>query len=129
MMQRRYVVAVCVVVVMVLAVQAFAAYDPAAVQIVMPKVFALYGETKQAAQAKDYFTTADKLMGIAKLFKSLEVVTPEKAPKADWDRIHNEVIKAAFRGIGACADEDDAKLQAALDAIAKSMGEGHKMFR
>jgi hypothetical protein len=128
-MQRRYVVAVCVVVFMVCAIQVFAAYDPAAVQAVMPKVMALYGETKQAAQAKDYFTAADKLMEIAKAFKSLEVVTPEKAPKADWDRIHNEVIKSAFRGIGACADGDDAKLQAALDAMAKSMGEGHKMFR
>ncbi len=128
-MQRRYIVAVCVVVLMVCAVQVFAEYDRDAVRAAMQKNASLYGEASKAAAAKDYFTAADKLMEIAKVFKSLDVINPDKAPKADWDRIHKEMIKAAFRGIGACADEDDAKLKAALDDLAKFRNEGHKMFR
>jgi hypothetical protein len=128
-MKKQYIVMLGVLVFVLCAVQAFAAYDQAAVKAAMQKNASLYGEASKAAAEKDYFTAADKLMEIAKVFKSLDVINPDKAPKADWDRIHKEMIKAAFRGIGACADEDDAKLKAALDDLAKFRGEGHGMFR
>jgi hypothetical protein len=68
-------------------------------------------------------------MTIARNMKSLETVTPLKGKKAEWDSIHNDLIKAAFRGIGACADENKEKVTAAVGEIGALVKKGHTIFR
>jgi hypothetical protein len=128
-MQKRYIIALYVIGLVLFATQVFAEYDQAAVKQAMQTNVGLLGEVTKAVKAKDFFTVAEKLMEIAKVFKSLKAITPVKASKEDWDRIHGQMIKAAFRGIGACADEDVDKLNAAIAELLKYRGEGHGMFR
>lgn len=126
---KKYVFMLCVLMSCCFASQAFAQYDQPTVQQAMQMNMTLMGDLNQAVEAKDYFTAAEKLMEIAKVFKSLDEITPPKATKADWNRIHGELIKAAFRGIGACGEENAEKLTAAIAEVSKYQAEGHQMFR
>ena len=83
----------------------------------------------EAVKEQDYFTAAESLMGIAKAMKSLEFIIPEKGSEEDWDEIHQDLIKAAFKGIGACADEDVKTVRGYGDEIRLLMQMGHKLFR
>ena len=87
------------------------------------------GAIKKASEDGDFFTAAEKLMEIAKAIKSLDAVTPKKGTKEEWDRIHGDLINAAFRGIGACGEEDSEKLNAAMGEIGAFIKEGHGIFR
>lgn len=126
---KRCLTVLCIVVIALLAVPVMAQYDQAAVKEAMREVGGLYGAASKAAEAEEYFTAAENLMGIAKVFKSLDTIIPEKAPKEDWDRIHGAMIKAAFKGIGACGEEDQEALKAAIADLGKFKSEGHKMFK
>lgn len=107
----------------------FAQYNKDAVVTVMRENASLMGELQGAAKKGDFFTAAEKLMGIAKNMKSLETITPKKGGKSEWDRIHGDLIKAAFRGIGACGDEDRKKLESSIAEIERFIKTGHEKFR
>jgi len=128
-MQKRWIMLLCVVVLLLVSAQAFAEYNKDLVVNAMRANMANLGDVKKAAGDKDFFTAADKLMEIAKTFKSLEAVTPLKGTQADWNKIHGALIKAAFKGIGACGEEDAQKLNAVLDELGALMKQGHGMFR
>ena len=128
-MQKKYVAWLAVVTLVLFATQAFAEYNKDAVVKTMQGNMANLGAIKDAAGKGDFFTAADKLMEVAKAFKSLDAVTPVKGVKADWDRIHGALIKAAFKGIGACGEGDAAKVNAALGEIVGLMKEGHQLFK
>jgi hypothetical protein len=64
-------------------------------------------------------------MEIAKRAKSLEVITPVKGSKDEWDNIHGAIIKAAFQGISACGEEDVEKLEMSIDKIEQLKHKGH----
>lgn len=118
-----------VVVMMFAATQVFAEYDEAKVKGAMKAAAGAMGELGKAAESKEFYVAAEKLMAIAQAFKSLESVTPEKGSKEEWDKNHQTLIKAAFKGIGACGEEDQAKLNAAIAEIAGQMKAGHSMFK
>ena len=118
-----------VVVVMFAASQAFAEYDEAKVKEAMKAAAGAMGELGKAAESKDFYVAAEKLMAMAQAFKSLESVTPEKGTKEEWDKNHQTLINAAFKGIGACGEEDQAKLNAAIAEIGGLMKAGHGMFK
>ena len=111
------------------ATQAHADYDKAAVSGVMKTNAALMGEISKAAEAKDFYAAAEKLMELAKGMKSLEAMTPENGKKEEWDKNHHALIKAAFKGIGACGDENIDELNAAIGAIGGLIKEGHALFK
>ena len=108
---------------------AYAEYDKDFVVGVMRANGTLLGEVNKAVGAGDYYTAAEKFMSIAQSMKSLEDVTPLKGKKAEWDSIHNDLIKAAFRGIGACADENKGKVTAAVGEIGALINKGHTLFK
>jgi len=99
------------------AVQAFAAYDSATVKKAMRTHAALLGETSNAVEANDFFLAAEKLMENATLFKSLMVMSPKKGSEAEWNRILNGMLKAAFKGIGACGEENAEGVAAAISEL------------
>ena len=130
-MKRRIDVALfcAVTILVVLGGFAYAEYDKDLVVGVMRANGALMGELNKAIGEGDYYTAAEKFMSIAQKMKSLEDVTPLKGKKAEWDSIHNDLIKAAFRGIGACGDENKQKATAAVNEINALIKKGHAMFK
>jgi hypothetical protein len=128
-MKKRYVIVLSVVVVVLFATQVFAEYDKDLVVKAMRANGAAMGELKKAAEGKDFFMAAEQLMEIAKNMKSLETMTPKKGSKEDWNKNHNALIKAAFKGIGACGNEDVETLNTYISEIGALIKEGHGMFR
>jgi hypothetical protein len=95
----------------------------------MSESAAVLEDVNDAVKAEEYFTTAERLMGLAKIFKSLESIIPEKGTKEEWDTIHGNLIKAAFKAIGACADEDGNTVRGFIKEIKGIMKKGHGVFR
>jgi hypothetical protein len=118
-----------VVIFVVCATQSFAEYDKELVVKVMQANGANMGELKKAIEGKDFFMAAETLMAIAKDMKSLEAVTPPKGSKEEWDANHQLIIDTAFKGIGACGEQDLDKLNEYVGEIGKLIKEGHGMFR
>ncbi len=128
-MKKRYIVIFSLVLVALFVTQVLAEYDKDLVVKAMRSSGAAMGELKKAAQDKDFFTAAEKLMEIAKNMKSLEAMTPKKGSKEGWNTNHDTVIKVAFKGIGACGDEDAETLNMSIETIGELIKEGHGMFR
>jgi hypothetical protein len=108
---------------------ALAEYDRDLVVGVMRANGALMGELNKAIGEGDFYTAAEKFMAVARNMKSLDAVTPLKGKKADWDSIHDDLIKAAFRGVGACGDENKQKASAAVGEIGALTKKGHSLFK
>jgi hypothetical protein len=106
-----------------------AEYDREMVVSLMRSNGAAFGALNAAVESGDYFTAAEKLMELAKSSKKLQTVTPPRGSKKQWDRIHTDLIKAAFRGIGAAGEEDSKKLSEAVNEIGALVKEGHSTFR
>ncbi len=128
-MKKRYVVMLSVVVLALFALQASADYDKDAVVSVMRANGAAMKAINGALDAGDFFTAATKLMEIATSMKSMDAQTPEKGTKDEWDRMHGELVKAAFKGIGACGEEDVEKAKQYVGEIRAFIKEGHGMFK
>ena len=128
-MKRRPYVFVAVIVLLLTAPQLFAQYNREAVVAVMRDSYRLIGEIDAAANQNDFYTTAVKLMELAEGFKTLEQTPPPRGSRAEWDRIHNDLIDAAFRGIGACGRRDGNALKAELSKIMAYNQEGHGKFK
>jgi len=128
-MKKRLYVFIAVIVLLLITPQLFAQYDRDSVVAVMRNSYGLIGEINAAANTNDFYTTAVKLMELAEDFKTLEQTPPPRGSRAEWDRIHNELIDAAFRGIGACGDRDSKALKAELSKIMAYNQEGHSKFK
>jgi len=90
---------------------------------------ALVGQLNTAVGGGDFYTSALRLMDLAQNFKALEATNPPKGSKTEWERVNGEVVKAAFRGIGACGNQNQAQLKAEVAAIMGLMKEGHEKFK
>jgi len=128
-MRKVLILTLLLVFLFAISTELFASYDRNAVVKAMRSNASLIGEVQQAAKSQDFYAAAQKLMAIADNMKALDAYTPPKGAKAEWDRIHQDLIKAAFRGIGACGEEDVNKLNAAIGEISGYIKEGHSKFR
>jgi hypothetical protein len=128
-MNRKLILIAALVLLAGLAPQLFAQYNRDAVVAVMRASASLIGEINTAANNRDFYVSATKLMELARGFKSLDALDPPKGSKAEWDRIHDELVDAAFRAIGACGERDPDKLKAELATIMALNKEGHSKFR
>ena len=128
-MKKRFLLFIGLIVVVLFAVQASAAYDGGAVKKVMREHATLLGQTSKAAQSKDFFVVAEKLMENARLFKSLMAMPPKKGSDTEWKRILEGMINASFKGIGACGEGNAEGVTAAIDELKALQKEGHKMFK
>ena len=128
MSRRLYTMAV-VIVLALITPQLFAQYNQEAVVTVMRSSYRLIGEINAAADSEQFYTAAVKLMELAEGFKTLEQTPPPRGSRAEWDRIHNDLIAAAFRGIGACGRGDGKALKAEISTIMALNQEGHGKFK
>ena len=90
---------------------------------------ALLGQLNAAVGAGDFYTSALRLMDLAQNFKALEATDPPKGSKAEWDRVNGDAVRAAFRGVGACGEQNLDQLKAQVAAVVALMKEGHGKFR
>ena len=109
--------------------QVFAEYNREVVVDAMSTNGALMGKLKTALAENNHFDAAEALMGIAQAEKTLISQVPPKGSKAEWDRIHNEIISAAFKGIGAIGDKDMDKVNVHVGEIGALIQQGHTTFR
>ena len=128
-MRKSVVSVLSMVVVILLATQVFAEYDKEFVVEKMRANGAAMGALNKAAGEGEFFAAAEQLMEIAKNEKALQAVEPPKGSEEEWNRIHGDIVKAAFMGIGACGEEDAEKLQEQTAKIGALIKEGHGMFR
>jgi hypothetical protein len=128
-MKKRIFFVVAVMVLLLITPQLFAQYNREAVVSAMRDNVRLLGEINSALNAKDFYTTGVKLMELAKISNSLAQMSPPRGSQAGWTRIHNESAAAAFRAIGACGEEDAAKVQNEIGKLVALRNEGHGMFR
>ena len=111
-MKKRYVVMLSVVVLALFSMQALAQeYDKDAVVKIMRDNGAAMKAVNEALAAEDFFTAGTKLMDIAQSMLALNAFTPSKGSKEEWDNNHHALAKAAFKGIGACGEEDAEKVK------------------
>ena len=129
MMKRGLLILTVVALVAFLAPQAFAQYNRTEVVNAMRTSAGLVQEISNASGSRDFYTAAVKLMELAQAHRGLTALAPPKGSKAEWDRIHNDLVAAAFRAIGACGEQDAAKLQAEMGRIFALSKEGHDKFR
>ncbi len=128
-MKKKFYILAAVLIMLLITPHVFAQYNRDAVVSVMRNNIRLLGEINAALNAGNFYTTAVKLMELAEGMKTLEQTPPPSGSRAEWNRIHNELIAAAFRGIGACGEEDAQKVQAEISNIVAFQSEGHRRFR
>jgi len=68
-------------------------------------------------------------MELAKGSNSIKDFTPRKGSQVKWKTIHENLIKAAFLGIGACGKKDIKGLNSSISKIVALNKEGHSNFR
>ena len=108
---------------------AILAYNSATVKAAMAKMPQNLTDIQTKSAARDYYGTAEGFMEIARLIKTLDDIVPSKGEKAIWDRNHQNLINAAFKGIGACGAQNDAAIKEAIQELIKYRTEGHKFFK
>jgi hypothetical protein len=90
---------------------------------------ALLGQLNAAVGAGDFYASALRLVDLAQNFKALEATDPPKGSKAEWDRVNGDLVRAVFRGVGACGEQNLDQLKAQVAAVVALMKEGHGKFR
>ena len=128
-MKKRFYILVAVVALLLITPQVFAQYNRDVVVSVMRDNVKLLGEVNTALNAGDFYTTAVKLMDLAEGMKTVEQTPPPGGSRTEWNRIYSELIAAAFRGIGACGEEDARKVKAEIANIVALRNEGHGKFQ
>ena len=113
----------------VVSVAAFAEYDKATMQKVMQNNLADLPKLSAAADAARYMEAAGYLLSIAQGMYSIREYTPLKGDNAAWDQTITAFLATAFRGLAACADENQAGLKAAVTELVKLRNQGHAAFR
>jgi hypothetical protein len=128
-MKRSIALAVALLFLVVLVPTLSAQYNRELVVQKMRSNGGLLGQLNAAVGAGDFYTSALRLTDLAQNFKALEAIDPPKGSAVEWDRIYSNLIRTAFRGVGACGEENLDKLKAEVAAIMALMKEGHTKFR
>ena len=128
MKKRIYLIAIAIILLLVTP-QLFAQYDRDTVVAVMRNNVKLLGAINNAVKAEDFYTAAVKLMELAEGHKTLEQIPPPRGSRAEWNRMQGELIDAAFRAIGACAERDAKGVQAEISKIIALRNQGHGSFQ
>jgi hypothetical protein len=128
-MKKRVHLIVAAVILLLVTPQLFAQYDRDTVVAVMRNNVKLLGAINSAVNSEDFYTAAVKLMELAEGHKTLEQMPPPRGSRAEWKRMQVELIDAAFRAIGACAERDAKAVQGEVSKIIALRNEGHGSFQ
>ena len=104
-------------------------YDRAVVVQVMRDNASTLGQVRTALNRGDFFAAASGFWKFAEGQNRIKQFTPPKGSKAEWDKILDEFVSTALRGVGAAGEKDAAKGLAVLAELQKLNQSGHAMFR
>lgn len=104
-------------------------YDRAVVVQVMRDNASTLGQVRTALNRGDFFAAASGFWKFAEGQNRIKQFTPPKGSKAEWDKVLDEFVSTALRGVGAAGEKDSAKGLAVLAELQKLNQSGHAMFR
>lgn len=104
-------------------------YDRAVVVQVMRDNASTLGQVRTALNRGDFFAAASGFWKFAEGQNRIKQFTPPKGSKAEWDKVLDEFVSTALRGVGAAGEKDAAKGLAVLAELQKLNQSGHAMFR
>lgn len=107
----------------------FAEYDKDTMVKTMRNNLASLPKLNAAANAGNFMEAAGYLLSMAQGMYAVKDYTPPKGEKANWDATFKGFLKAAFMGLAACGNEDQAALKAAVAELTKIRDAGHKEFK
>jgi hypothetical protein len=128
-MKKRYFFLITVIVFLLITPFLSAQYNRDVVVSAMRDNVRLLGEINAALNAEDFYTAGVKLMEMAEASNTLARMDPPRGSGAEWKRIHEASRAAAFRAVGACGEEDTAKVQAEIANLVALRNEGHGLFK
>ena len=131
-MTRKHVSILLVLILLfssVLPLTAQSSYDRTVVVQVMRDNASILGQVRTALNKGDFFAAASGFWKFAEGQNRISAYTPPKGSKAEWDRILDQFVSTALRGVGAAGEKDSAKGLAILAELQKLNQSGHAMFR
>lgn len=128
-MKRKTTVIGIILLMFIFAAPLFAEYNKSLVIKIMRNNVSLLTNLKRNVKEQNFFSAAENLMDLAKGSNTIKDFTPRKGSQLKWKQIHENLIKAAFRGIGAIAEKDIKGINASILKIVALNREGHSLFR
>jgi parvulin-like peptidyl-prolyl isomerase len=104
-------------------------YDRAVVVQVMRDNATTLGQVRSALNRDDFFAAAAGFWKFAEGQNRIMQYTPPKGSKAEWDKVLDQFVSTALRGVGAAGEKDRAKGLAVLAELQRLNQSGHAMFR
>ena len=104
-------------------------YDPAATKEVMHANVAAQNAINKALAAGDWVAVANGFLQFAQNAQKAMQSAPPRGDAKEWANIWEDVLFAAYRGVGAAGEKDAAKAKTALDQIIANRNVGHAEFK
>lgn len=104
-------------------------YDRTEVVKAMRQNGTLLGQAKTAVNGEKWWEAAQAFYELARINQALKAYTPKKGDKAAWDKVFDDLVSAALRGVGATGSRDKAAADKALADINAAMMAGHRSFK
>jgi hypothetical protein len=118
-----------ILVFILLTLQVYGEYDKDAVVKAMRNNLTQLKAMKAAAANKDFDAAAEAIWALADGMKSVRGFTPLKGTPTGWANTIDELVAAAYKGIGACGEKDIGKLKGAIAELGSFARKGHSQFR
>ena len=126
---KKILLPALVLVLLALSFQAYGEYNKDAVVKAMRNNLTQLKAMKAAAAKSDFDAAAEAIWALAEGMKSLRGSTPLKGTATGWDKTIDDLVTAAYKGIGACGEKDIEKLNQAIGEIGSFSKKGHGQFR
>ena len=104
-------------------------YDSNAVKDIMHSNLATLGAVSKAIAAEDWIAVADGFIQYSENAKKALGFTPPKGDVAEWQRLWNDFLSAAYQGVGAAGAKDAMAAKKFLDQLTGDRNQGHGQFR
>ena len=104
-------------------------YDRAVVVQVMRDNASTLGQVRTALNQGNFFAAASGFWKFAEGQNRIMQYTPPKGSKAEWDRLLDQFVSTALRGVGAAGEKDAAEGLAVLAELQRLNQSGHATFR
>ncbi len=126
---KKILLPVLVLVLFFLTLQVYGEYNKDAVVKAMRNNLTQLKAMKAAAAKSDFDAAAEAIWALADGMKSIRDFTPLKGTASGWSNTIDELVAAAYKGIGACGEKDAEKLSQAIGEIGSFSKKGHGQFR
>lgn len=104
-------------------------YNKEKVVSVMRENAALVGKVKNALKASDFREAEKSFSRFAEINTEIQMYTPPKGPKEEWEKTIAAFVDAAEQGAAASGKKDGEGANAAFQRLLALNKEGHKLFK